>query len=102
MKEGNEGRIEIPDFDKDTIEKLIKWIYSGHLELKKKDFDEHVELYRASHQYCIKSLTDYLASKIVSQHVKPENVVQIFELGHLYENQEMSTASKKLILKYEY
>ncbi len=46
MKEGKEGRAEIQDFNKETVERMINWIYSGEFELELNDFQGHCDLFR--------------------------------------------------------
>ncbi len=46
MKEGKEGRVEIHDFNKQTVERMINWIYSGEFELEFNDFQGHLDLFR--------------------------------------------------------
>ncbi len=99
MKEGKEGRVEIIDFDKKTVEQLIKWIYTGEIEIEKDDFDGVLNLFQAAHKYCMNSLKDYLAFQIVNRHTKPETAIEIFEIGQMYENEAMIQKATEIIKK---
>ncbi len=46
MKEGKEGRVEIHDFNKETVERMINWMYTGQVEMKNVDFKGHCDLFR--------------------------------------------------------
>ncbi len=99
MKEGKESRVEIEDFNKDTVDLMLKWMYSGQLELKEEDFDGHLKLFQASHKYGLDPLVTYLAAKMAVYHTTPEKALEIFELGHLYENDTMIEMAKQVIKK---
>jgi hypothetical protein len=101
MKESKEGRVEIQDFNKDTVDRLLKWIYFGKLELKMDDFDfnVHLELYQAAHKYEMESLIKYLASRIVKIYTQPEKALKLFEFGNIYGNNEMIEMAKETIKK---
>jgi hypothetical protein len=99
MKEGTEGRVEIIDFNKTTVEQLIKWIYSGDLDLKQDDRDGVLNLFQASHKYCMNSLKDYLAVQIVTHHTKPETAIEIFEFGQMYQHEAVIQKAKEIIKK---
>ncbi len=99
MKEGKEGRVEIHDFNKDTVDVMLKWIYFGVVELEGEDLDEIMELYKVSHKYCLEPLLNYLTLIIVEHHTQPEKAVEIFEFGHLYESNAMIEMAKEVIKK---
>jgi hypothetical protein len=46
IKEGKKGRVEIHDFNKETVERMIKWIYLGEFDLEVNDLDGHLDLFR--------------------------------------------------------
>jgi hypothetical protein len=98
-KEEKEGRVEIQDLNKETVDRLLKWIYFGKLELKMDDFDVHLELYQAAHKYEMESLMKYLASQIVKIYTHPEKALKLFEFGNIYGNNEMIEMAKETIKK---
>ncbi len=97
MKESKENRVEINDFNAETVDLMLKWIYYRQLELKQEDFDKNLKLYKAAHKYCIDPLMDYLTLKIVEHHTRSEKALEIFEFGKLYENKAMIEISKEII-----
>jgi hypothetical protein len=97
MKEENEGQVEIQDFDKDTVERLIKWIYSGEVELQQEDFGGFMNLYQAAHKYCIDPLKEYLVAQIVAGYKKAENALEILAVGTTYGEKLMVDAAKEII-----
>ncbi len=99
MKESKENRVEVDDFDKETIDLMLQWVYSGELDLNEDDFDTVVKLFQAAHKYCMEPFKDYLAAQIVEHHTKPETAVEMFEFGHLYENDAIIKKAKSIIKK---
>jgi hypothetical protein len=97
--QGKEGRLEIIDFEEETVAHMLKWINSETVELEHGDFESNRELLRAAHKYELESLKNYLVSKLVEYHAQPEKAVRIFEFGHWFENKAMIEMSKKVIKK---
>jgi hypothetical protein len=46
MREEKEGLVEIDDFDKETVERMINWMYIGYEELKYMDFNGQCDLFK--------------------------------------------------------
>jgi hypothetical protein len=46
MKEEKEGRVEIQDFNRVTVQRMINWMYTGEVELKNVDFNGHLDLFK--------------------------------------------------------
>jgi hypothetical protein len=46
MKEEKEGQIEIQDFDKETVERMLEWMYTTGVELINVDSNGCLDLFR--------------------------------------------------------
>uniref|UniRef100_A0A336K4X3 CSON001230 protein n=1 Tax=Culicoides sonorensis TaxID=179676 RepID=A0A336K4X3_CULSO len=88
--------IEMSDVTFEVFEKLIKAIYTGHLDVEK--LEETLELYSLAHLYqvsdVIKLLTNYMI-KVCKY--STEVIIPFLNYACLYENLELKEACLKLI-----
>ncbi len=100
LKEAEEGRVIINEYDKTTMELLLKWIYSSKLDLEKdqRQLETYIKLYKAAHYYCIEPMKEWIRDKISSgKHFKAKNALNIFSWAKTYDEIETLEKVKKLI-----
>ena len=92
MKESKESRLVIDDFDEDTIESLLKYLYSG----KVASLDKQArDLLVAAEKYDLAGLKAICEGNL-AQHVNLENAIDLILLADMHN----ATGLKNYILKY--
>lgn len=100
LTEAREGRVDIPDLDYFGMEQLLKWMYSGEVELTVDGgFESHKKIYKAAAKYCVDPLKNWIVDEIESHFMKAENALQIFELGNSYDDKKMLSIAIPFIEK---
>ncbi len=99
MTEVKEGRMTISDMGDFSLTNMIDWMYSGKVDFgTEAGFDSVVLLYKASHKYCIDQLKKLLKDEFLSSsYAKPENALDLFVLGKVYEDEQLVDKAKKII-----
>ncbi|CAL1295025.1 unnamed protein product [Larinioides sclopetarius] len=96
MKEKNTGVIDIPDFDDDTIDRMLLYIYSD--SLKDLKFESAYKLYKIANKYQILSLQNHCSSFLI-KNLCATNACDILILADLHTDDDLKRDVQDYILR---
>ena len=78
MIEAREGQVEIDDFEADTLETMVNFMYTGNVSDEKMI---HSDLLRLAEKYNIINLVDFCA-KYLEENLSLENALDVLYASH--------------------
>ncbi|XP_078342424.1 kelch-like protein 3 [Oculina patagonica] len=94
MKEKKEGVIRLEDTSKDVMEKVLDYLYTGHVEITK---ENAFELFAQADYFLISSLKA-LSSKFILQTLDLSNCIVAYYFSIKYQWKELQDGAKEFIL----
>ncbi|RWS02098.1 BTB/POZ domain-containing protein 9-like protein [Dinothrombium tinctorium] len=86
--ETNESRkkeIVLTGTPKDAFKPIVKFIYTGRIEIRKMDTDHLISLLSLSHEYQFRRLLHWLEAKFEQERIIFDNINKVFKISSLYE-----------------
>ncbi len=95
MKEANTNVIEIKDFDKDTIQAIVSYLYTGTLAKKEQ---ATMDLFAASDVYGVTLLKDHV-EQLLKGTVTMENCFTLLTFADKHDAKELKRATINFMVK---
>jgi hypothetical protein len=77
MKEKREGKVEIVDFDPDTVEAAVEYCYDQDITYRCDDLTIALPLLQFAEKYDMNDLKKEIETYLIKESLSPENVVEI-------------------------
>lgn len=91
IKEKREEKMKIENFSTETIEEMLKFIYTGQLKES-----NAMDLFAIAGKYDVKLLKE-TTEKIILRNINDSNAIEVFSLAHLHNSDEMKRAAFRTI-----
>jgi len=86
MVEAVKKEVVITDIDPDTVQEMIKFIYTGELSGKQVDLQA---IWHAADKYDVNGLKDAICSKMKNEKLRGEDVADMFVISHRHSNEQV-------------
>ncbi|RWR98906.1 BTB/POZ domain-containing protein 9-like protein, partial [Dinothrombium tinctorium] len=83
--ESKKKEIVLKDTPKDAFKSIVKFIYTGRIEIRKMDTDHFLSLLSLSHEYQFRRLLHWLEAKFDEERMTFGNINKVFKIASLYE-----------------
>lgn len=94
MTERDNRRVEVTDFEKDTMNSFMEFLYSGNV--REMDFNLAIELLRASDKYEVSDLKSY-CSRYLTSLLNDQNVCIVLLTADIFDAQELRTQAMNFL-----
>ncbi|KAF8777721.1 TD and POZ domain-containing protein 5 [Argiope bruennichi] len=98
MKEKNTGCIQIDDLDNDTVQQLLLFLYSDHLE--NLHWESATKLYYAADKYEIKKLK-VICSDFLEDNLSTSTAAELLVLANAHNDFNLKKVAEDFILEHE-
>ncbi|KAJ5073626.1 pep-cterm sorting domain-containing protein [Anaeramoeba ignava] len=80
MIESQQGKVVLHDTSKEMMEKFLKYIYTGKIEINE---ENAVEILISSRKFCLDQISEF-AAKFIKQRITTQNVVEVYQISNQF------------------